>query len=367
MRIGIDARQLCGRTTGVGRYLLGLISEWKTSPDPRATSHQFFLYMHEPADSTTGLDARRFITRVVPGSGRTWWEQVQLPRAAAADHLDVFFAPQYTAPLALRTPTVVTIHDVSFAAHPEWFRLREGARLRWLSRQSATKARAVVTVSDFSRREIVEHFGIPDARVRVIPGGIPARHVDGAGVGKQAPRLLFVGSIFNRRHVVDLVRAFALVAREHPSASLDLAGDNRSYPKEDVGDAIVREDVGDRIRWHRYVSDEQLRDLYLRARAFAFLSEYEGQGLTPLEALTAGAPSVLLDTPIARESCGAAALYVDLGSLRAIARAIEQILFDEPTRARLLAAAPEVLARYSWSRAGRDTLTIIEQSARPPD
>ena len=72
------------------------------------------------------------MTRVVPGSGGTWWEQVQLPRAAAADHLDVFFAPQYSAPLALKTPTVVAIHDVSFAAHPEWFRTREGARLRWL-------------------------------------------------------------------------------------------------------------------------------------------------------------------------------------------------------------------------------------------
>jgi glycosyltransferase involved in cell wall biosynthesis len=367
MRIGIDARQLCGRTTGVGRYLLGLISEWKTNHDPRAAGHQFFLYMNEAADSTTGLDARRFITRVVPGSGRTWWEQVQLPRAAAADHLDVFFAPQYTAPLALRTPTVLTIHDVSFAAHPEWFRVREGARLRWLSRQSAAKARAVVTVSEFSRREIVEHFGIPDARLRVIPGGIPTRHVDVRGGGKPEPRLLFVGSIFNRRHVVDLIRAFAAVARQHPGASLDLAGDNRSYPREDVAEAIVREDVGDRIRWHRYVSDEQLRDLYLRARAFAFLSEYEGQGLTPLEALAAGAPSVLLDTQIAREICGASALYVDVGDLRAIADTIEQVLFDEPTRARLLAAAPEVLARYNWSRAGRDTLTVIEQSARASD
>ena len=89
MRIGIDARQLCGRTTGVGRYLLGLLSEWKTSHEPRAAGHEFFLYMHEAADSTAGLDARRFITRVVAGAGGTWWEQIQLPRAAAADHLDV--------------------------------------------------------------------------------------------------------------------------------------------------------------------------------------------------------------------------------------------------------------------------------------
>ena len=361
MRIGIDARQLCGRTTGVGRYLLGLFSEWKT--DPRAANHQFFLYMPETADSTAGLDARRFVARVVPGSGGTWWEQVQLPRAAAADRLDVFFAPQYTAPLALRVPTVVTIHDVSFAAHPEWFRTREGARLRWLSRQAASNARAVLTISEFSRREIVEYLRIPDARVRVIPVAIPTRRAAGAANEKREPRLLFAGSIFNRRHVVDLIRAFATVARAHPDASLDLAGDNRSFPHEDVADAIVREEVGNQIRWHRYVSDDQLDELYGRARAFAFLSEYEGQGLTPLEALVAGAPSVLLDTPVARESCGEAALYVPLGSLRTIANALEQILFDDPTRERLLAAAPAVLARYSWLRASRDTLTALEQSA----
>ena len=127
MRIGIDARQLCGRQTGVGRYLSGLLHEWATSRESRAMNHEFVLYLPEAADSTAGLDARRFMTRLVPGSGGTFWEQVQVPRAAAADHLDVFFAPQYSAPLALKTPTVVAIHDVSFAAHPEWYRMREGA------------------------------------------------------------------------------------------------------------------------------------------------------------------------------------------------------------------------------------------------
>ena len=111
------------------------------------------------------------------------------------------------------------------------------------------------------------------------------------------------------------------------------------------------------------MSDEKLRDLYQRARAFAFLSEYEGLGLTPLEALKAGAPAVLLDTPVARETCGDAALYVEQGNLPPITYAIERLLFDGPLRARLLAAAPDVLGKYSWPRAGRETLALIEQSA----
>ncbi|HEV8211866.1 MAG TPA: glycosyltransferase [Vicinamibacterales bacterium] len=173
-------------------------------------------------------------------------------------------------------------------------------------------------------------------------------------------RVLFVGSIFNRRHVIDLIRAFGPIARLHPDASLDIVGDDRSYPHEDLRAAIVAEQLEGQVRWHAYVTDEQLAELYAGARAFAFLSEYEGLGLTPLEALAAGIPPVLLDTDVARESCGSAAVYVTVRDLPATTRALESMLFDEVARRRILAAAPAALAKYSWPRAARETLAAIE-------
>jgi glycosyltransferase involved in cell wall biosynthesis len=164
--------------------------------------------------------------------------------------------------------------------------------------------------------------------------------------------------------VPDLVRAFAAVARRHPNASLDIVGDNRTYPRQDLRRTIDAEQVGDRVRCRWFVADPELRTLYARARAFAFLSEYEGLGLTPLEALAAGAPPVLSDTAIARESCGGAALYVPLNDVPAAARALESALFDEATRARVLAAAPQTLAKYDWPRAARETLAVLESIAR---
>jgi glycosyltransferase involved in cell wall biosynthesis len=368
MRIGVDARELGGRATGAGRYLGGLLREW--SRDPQARGHDFVLYANAPI--ALALDARRFATRIVAGSGGTWWEQVQAPAAAAADHLDVWFGPAYTAPLRLPVPIVAAIHDVSFAAHPEWFRFREGARRRWLTRQTARKASAVVTISEFSRREIVEWLDVPDGRIHVIPPGIDARCsvLDASRAESRQPagiqhpaasifNVLFVGSIFNRRHVTDLIRAFAPIARAHAGASLDIVGDNRSYPREDLRRTIAGEDLEAQVRWHEYVDEEQLRQLYQQARVFAFLSEYEGLGLTPLEALAAGVPPVLLDTAVARESCGDAALYVPGGHLPATTRALESALFDEHTRARILAAAPRELAKYQWPRAARETLAVI--------
>jgi glycosyltransferase involved in cell wall biosynthesis len=357
MRIGIDARELCGRTTGAGRYLAGLLREWGDDEDARR--HEFVLYA--PEALTIALDSHRFATRLVPGAPGTWWEQVRIPRAAGADHLDVFFSPAYSAPLRLDVPTVVAIHDLSFIAHPEWFGTREGVRRRWLTRESARRAAQVVTISEFSRREIADRLGIPGSRVHVIPPGIAvpgaARHADA-----REERVLFVGSIFNRRHVPDLVRSFGALARRRPEASLDLVGDNRTYPYEDVTRTIAAEKLDGRIRWHRYASDEALSELYARARAFAFLSEYEGLGLTPLEALAAGVPPVLLDTPVARESCGDAALYVAQGDLPGIATALEQALVDDATRSKVLTAAPAALARYQWPRAARETLAVIEET-----
>src|SRR5215813_2247666 len=91
MRIGIDARELCGRATGAGRYLGGLLHEW--AGDERARRHEFLLYAPEPIG--LALDARRFPTRHVTGSGGWQWEQVRVPRVARQDHLDIWFAPAY--------------------------------------------------------------------------------------------------------------------------------------------------------------------------------------------------------------------------------------------------------------------------------
>jgi alpha-1,3-rhamnosyl/mannosyltransferase len=165
---------------------------------------------------------------------------------------------------------------------------------------------------------------------------------------------------------VDLIRSFAPLARARPDVSLDIVGDDRTYPREDLRQTIGAEGLDRQVRWHEYVSDAELHDLYGQAHAFAFLSEYEGLGLTPLEALAAGVPPVLLDTPVARESCGDAAVYVPLRDVPATTRALESVLFDEATRSRILAAAPAELAKYSWPHAARETLAVLERVGSAP-
>ena len=373
MRIGIDAREICGKPTGVGRHLSGLLGAWAS--DAHAVTHTFVLYAHEKI--TTPL--RRAELRVIPGPASTAWEQLALPKAAKQDALDVFFAPGYSAPLLLHVPTVVLVHDISFAAHPEWFRWKEGLRRRWLTRWSSEHARLVLTVSEAARREIISYFGLPDSRVRCIYPGVAAHLREDASafargasadtpVGKHEPAnarqrdpmLLFVGSIFNRRHLPDLIRAFKPIAKDRPDARLEIVGDNRTHPHEDLTAIADAHGIAPQVSIRPYVSDDALAQLYGRARAFALLSEYEGFGHPPLEALGSGVPSVLLDTDVAREVCGDAALYVAKDDIAATTAALNSLLFDEGVRQRVLDAAPAVLGRYSWTRAAAATLAALE-------
>ena len=216
MRIAIDAREIVDRPTGVGRYLLEILTVWGDLPE--AAGHEFVLCApKEPA----AVLSPAFTTLTAPGKG-TMWEQRTLPRLVRRARADVLFAPAYTSPIRCPAPVVLTIHDVSFAAHPEWFSWREGFRRRMLARLSAKRAARVIADSEFSKREIAARLGVEASRIDVIPLGAPAAPPS----APRQPLVLYVGSIFNRRHVPALVEGFARVAAAHPSTRLDIVGDN---------------------------------------------------------------------------------------------------------------------------------------------
>ena len=147
--------------------------------------------------------------------------------------------------------------------------------------------------------------------------------------------------------------------------ALVIAGADRSYPPQDLAALANDAGVGRRVDVRSYVSESDLDSLYASAAVFVFLSEYEGFGLTPLEALSARVPIVVLDTPVAREIYGDAAWFVPPETdVRSATAAIRALLEDAAARERILAAAPAVLARYSWDAAAEQTLAAIEEAAR---
>lgn len=354
MRILVDAREIAGRPTGVGRYLLQLLRRWSARAD--ASQREIVLAAPALPSAARGLGFRTVETG---GGAGTWWEQARLPALVRAESPDVLFSPAYTCPLWTSVPIVLTIHDISFSVHPEWFSSREGLRRRLLTRASARKASTIVTVSRFSAQDIQAYYGVAPSRIRVIHHGIA--HLPRAPGIEREPLALFVGSIFNRRHVPELLAAVARLLPGMPELRLAIVGENRTRPRQDLVRAADTLGVRAAVDFADYAEDDRLAALYARARAFVFVSDYEGFGLTPLEAMAAGVPPVVADTAVAHETCGDAAVYVPPGDVERLAQAIRLLIEDEVGRARVVQAAPAVLARYDWGRAADETLALLEQ------
>ena len=354
LHIGIDARELAGTPTGVGRYLAGVLQEWSRQRLP----HRLTFFLHrDPPPWLRNISFKSEVVIKPAQHAGTWWEQRSLPLLAARSGIDVLLAPGYTAPLALKCPSVVIVHDVSFFAQPQRFRWREGLRRRLLTQLSAARAAAVVTVSEFSADEIHDHLEVPRAKIVLAPQGAPEWRGGPAGAERE-PVVLSVGTLFQRRHTPELLKAMAIVRTRVPAARLVLVGDNRTYPPIDPAALARAAGLADAFTWKSYVPDAELDELYGSARAFAFLSDYEGFAMTPMEAAAHGVPSVLLDTQVAREVYGDAAVRVPL-SVPAVADALTTLLTDANAHAGAVARARTRLGAFTWSRTAsvlRDTL-----------
>jgi glycosyltransferase involved in cell wall biosynthesis len=159
--------------------------------------------------------------------------------------------------------------------------------------------------------------------------------------------------------VPELIAGFGIFANAHAGARLVIVGDNRTLPRVDLNVVIAGSGVGERISVREYISDDELADLYAEASVFAFLSDYEGFGFTPLEALSAGVPPIVLDTEVAREIYGPSAAYVAEARPELIAAALESMVSDAAERDRILGASRGVLQRYSWRDCARRTLQVL--------
>lgn len=354
--IVIDGRELIGRPTGVGRFLMGLLDRWAMNA---ATPHKFTVIVPGaiPAELTRLAPVIR-THQVAAKSTGTVFEQFSLPDIIRGLNADVFFAPAYTAPLRTPCPFVVAIHDLSYFAHPDWFKWREGLRRRVVTREAARRAAKITTLSEFSAGEISRFLGVSRSRIEIVSPGAP--DILSETAGRREPLVLYTGTILARRRIEETIAAFALIAHRVHGARLVLVGEDRSTPPIDPVALAHRAGVGSQVEWRRYVPEQELNDLYNRARAFVFISDYEGFGLTPMEALAHGVPVVLEDTPVMREVYADGAAFVE-PTPDAIAKALLPLLVDEDANHRAVARGIAQFRRFSWAKSAATLLRVLEE------
>ena len=363
LRVGVDAHMVGGRETGNETYVVGLLKGLSTLD----TDLEVCAYYQDGALLPGGehLIHKRLL------SSSSWVRLgLDLPVRSWRDGIGVLHTT-YTAPLWTRCPTVITVHDISFATNPEWFSDRD---LRVLSRTvpwSINRAERVITVSDLCRRQIIEHFRVPsDHVVRVYNGPGPAAGRIGTaearaivtelGVDPSRPYILAVGNLQPRKNLVRLVQAFNGVGAAGSGVDLVIVG-ARHYK---AGEVLLAGDRGDgRIRFTGYVSDRQLAACYELATLFVFPSLFEGFGIPPLEAMAHEVPVVCARAGALPEVCSDAVSYFDPLDVGAITESIVKALTDDRLRHELINNGVERAKAFTWEKAAAETLAVYEAVA----
>jgi glycosyltransferase involved in cell wall biosynthesis len=288
------------------------------------------------------------------GAGQAW-EQLALPALARGAQASLVFSPANLAPV-LWPRNVVMLHDAAVLRDPGAYSRAYALWHRSIGLRSAQRALRVLTVSEFSRRELIELAGLDPQRVAVVYGGVAERFTPDAdpapaisALGLERPYVLTVATEDRRKNLHSLEPAARALARD--GIELVRAGESRPYF------AGVEPVAG--VRSLGYVEDRLLPGLYQGARAFVLPSSYEGLGLTCLEAMACGTPVVAADRAALSETCGGAALLVDPDDPEAIAAALARAATDPTLRDQLRRSGLTRAAERTWERAARETDRIL--------
>lgn len=288
------------------------------------------------------------------------WEQLVLPRMFRQARADVLWSPANLGPVRV-AKQVLTIHDTAVFAHSEWFKAWFAWTYHRLLPRLGRVVQRVVTVSEFSASEIARH-GIAEAgKIRVVYGGVTIGSARQRRSYFPAPRpyILTVSSLEPRKNVDRLLAAWNQVARTPALEGYQLliAGAEGSV----FATGRPESPPPPRTTFLDYVPDEDLYEYYRGARAFVYVSLYEGFGLPPLDALHWGVPVLAADIPSLREVCGDAALFCNPLSIDQIGEGLVRVVTDDSLRGQLAARGPIRAAQFTWERAARQLAAVFAE------
>ena len=342
--IFVDAREIQGKTYGVGRYLKNLLREWNESRGC------FTLILTRKIELPYPYEHL-----ILPGDGKWKWELFSLKKFLNSRKNTPYFTPGYYLPIGINNPSAFILHDISFIDHPEWFNPRERLKLNLLVRTSAKKACYIFTVSEFSRGRIIEKLNVAEEKVIIARQGLDPdiKYDEEGGLnfrkkhGIEGKMVLYVGAMFRRRNIPLLLDGFSL-ARKEEEIDLVIVGEDRTWPPQRLAGKI-HQTPG--VHYFPYLSQKELIEAYSAADLFVYISEYEGFGMPPMEAASCNTPLLLYSSDALKEIYGDAAIYLQERDPEELSKKILSLLFDTTLRDKMIKLAKERIKRYSWKDA----------------
>ena len=376
MRIAIDAHTVGAKLGGNESYAVNLIEA--LAQIDSVNDYTIYITTDEARERFKGRWSNFRVRATLPHT-----PLIRIPLTLSAElrkhPVDVLHV-QFTAPPFCPCPVVVSIHDLSFEHLPQTFNRRSRTQLRLTVRHSAKRAARIISLSEHTRRDIIETYGITPERIHAIPLAAPSHFAPVAdnrelqrvrhNYGIHGDYILSVGSIQPRKNLARLVRAYARVRaslRGNNSAitlpKLVLVG-KCAWLYDETLRALEETGVRDDVVLTGYVPQADLPALYSGALCFVYPSYFEGFGLPPLEAMKCGAAVIVGNKTSLPEVVGDAALTVDPFDVDAIASAMKQLI-DDPALRETLSVKGQIRATaFDWRETARKTLKVYEEVAQ---
>jgi glycosyltransferase involved in cell wall biosynthesis len=372
LQIGINGRSLFRQLTGVQHYARE-VTRALCALAPEEINFTVFSG-REGRGMEPGLP---LAASPVPAGGPLRgmvWEQTVLRRMAAKAGVDVLFSPANLAPLYPPASSVVTIHDLSFLLFPEYFSRSFGLYYRNIIPRIVEQATAVITDSESSKQDLVDHLGVSPAKVTAIHLGVAPyfrKRIKKADLEAVRQRhglppkfFLSVSSLEPRKNLGKLVQAYGLLPNEIKGEfKLVLVGaGNRLFADPGLSGELMRLPAGSVIT-PGYIPEADLPAVYRLSTALVFPSFYEGFGLPVLEAMAASTPVITSRCSSLPEVAGPAAALIDPESAEEIAAAMELLALDSGTRNLLIERGKKRASGFTWEKTAKETLEVLKTAA----
>jgi glycosyltransferase involved in cell wall biosynthesis len=303
--------------------------------------------------------------------GRITWEQFIQPWALRRENVDLMHALAFVAPIFSRTPTVVTVHDLSFLRFPGRFRPANRWYLSTMTRLSCRRAQRVIAVSQATADETRRLLGVPAESIDVIPHGVehdrfrplPDDQVEAFRKNKGLPEqfVLFVGTLEPRKNLVTLIKAFGQTRAVQKGVALVVVGGKGWYYQE-VFRQVEALDLTDVVYFAGFVPDVELPLWYNAATVFVYPSIYEGFGMPLLEAMACGTPVIGSSASCLPEVVADAGALVAPRDTTGLARLLDRLLRDVDLRTELSRKGLDRAADFTWGATAAATVASYRQS-----
>lgn len=373
MKVCLDVSAAAADRGGIGRYSARLVEALAALPHLELS-----LLYHAPQPARLPGPLARLPTRYLQMGSKQWRGRVALAHLLGRSlqqwvgPCDLFHAMDHLLPPLRDVPSVFTVHDLAFLAHPETHLRTNRAYLTFMMPRFVRAATRVITDSEATRRDVLRHYNLPPDKVRVIHLGVEpmfrpldlaqARALVSVRQRLAEPYILFVGTLEPRKNLTGLLAAYRRLVQERFEAPhLAIAG-APGWLYQDVYRQVRTWGLGERVSFLGRVPDADLPPLYSAAAAFAYPSLYEGFGLPPLEALACGAPVVCSNRSSLPEVVGDAALLVDPTNPGALATALGRLLDDAALCQQLRARGIARAAEFTWERAAAATTRVYTEA-----